>query len=131
MRKVYICLICSLLALYCSKSEEKKPVSLSLEQDVETKDTVVTNVSERKKLTVGPHIVSAPSGLMLRSEPTRESPAIVKMLKDMKVEVLEYSSKEDEYEGNRARWAKVKYKKYTGWAFSYYLKPEKGAKVIE
>jgi len=131
MRKVYICLICSLLALYCSKNEEKKPVSLPTELEEASTETQTMKVSERKKLTVGPHIVSAPSGLMLRSEPTRESPAIVKMLKDMKVEVLEYSSKEDEYEGNRARWAKVKYKKYTGWAFSYYLKPEKGAKVIE
>ena len=40
------------------------------------------------------------------------------------IEILEYSKEEEEIDGNKAPWAKVKYKKYTGWAFSLYLSKE-------
>lgn len=121
----------------CNKGEESGPVSIpaaqentpSLEEAVESEKPV--SKAKLKPMTIGPHTVIAPSGLMLRVEPRKESVAIVKMLKDMKAEIIEYSDKEDEFEGNRARWAKVKYKKYTGWAFSHYLRPEKGSKLLE
>lgn len=125
---------------FCKKGDETGPVSIpAAKEEVSASEQDYESVPEQPKkspgqlkdLTIGPHTVIAPSGLMLRAEPRKDSVAIVKMLKNMKAEILEYSPKEDEFEGNRARWAKVKYKKYTGWAFSYYLKPEKGSTLIE
>lgn len=122
------------LMLFCGKDKEQNlpsipenPKSSSITQEIEPVPSVP---KPTKPLTLGPHIVDAPSGLMLRAEPNKNGIVIVKMLNGMKAEVLEYSQNEDFFEGNRARWAKVKYKKYTGWAFSHYLKPDKGAKPI-
>lgn len=121
--------------LYCGKDKEQNPTSIpsnpsSASAIIETEESSNSVSKSSKPLTIGPHIVDAPSGLMLRSEPSKTGTVIVKMLNGMKADVLEYSQNEDSFEGNRARWAKVKYKKYTGWAFSYYLKPEKGAKLV-
>lgn len=123
-------LLLALIFLFCGK-EKEAPASIPNETKTSTtSDDVKEEQTTPKSLTLGPHLVNAPSGLMLRSEPSKTGTVIVKMLNGMKAEVLEYSPNEDVYEGNRAKWAKVKYKKYTGWAFSYYLKPDKGAKTI-
>lgn len=133
MRLAYLLIF--LLLLFCGKDKEQSLPSIpdsakSSTTNLETDDSPPPSTKSTKPLTLGPHIVDAPSGLMLRSEPNKNGTVIVKMLNGMKAEVLEYSQNEDSFEGNRARWAKVKYKKYTGWAFSYYLKPDKGAKPI-
>lgn len=72
----------------------------------------------------GKYYVTAKQGLNIRPEPGKGSIVIVKMPLGAQVEVLEYSKEEDEVDGNKAPWAKLKYKKYTGWAFSYYLSKE-------
>ena len=69
----------------------------------------------------GKYFVTAKQGLNIRPEPGKGSIVIVKMPLGAQVDVLEYSKEEDEIDGNKAPWAKLKYKKYTGWAFSYYL----------
>ncbi len=69
----------------------------------------------------GKFYVTAKQGLNIRPEPGKGSIVIVKMPLGAQVEVLEYSKEEDEIDGNKAPWVKLKYKKYTGWAFSQYL----------
>ncbi|MCX7999199.1 MAG: SH3 domain-containing protein [Leptospiraceae bacterium] len=130
--RTYLGMMIIFFFLFCGKEKEQTPASIPANDN-----TANSNLKEQevvplpqKSLTLGPHIVNAPSGLMLRAEPSKNGTVIVKMLNGMRADVLEYSQNEDIFEGNRARWAKVKYKKYTGWAFSYYLKPEKGAKSI-
>ena len=41
-----------------------------------------------------------------------------------KFSLEQFFKEEDEIDGNKAPWAKLKYKKYTGWAFSHYLSKE-------
>jgi hypothetical protein len=72
----------------------------------------------------GKFFVTAKQGLNIRPEPGKGSIVIVKMPHGAQVEVLEYSKEEDEIDGNKAPWVKLKYKKYTGWAFSQYLSKE-------
>lgn len=132
MRLIFLLLV---LFSFCGKDKEQNPPSIpdtskATSAVPETEESITPSPKSIKPLTLGPHIVDAPSGLMLRSEPSKSGTVIVKMLNGMKAEVLEYSPNEDFFEGNRAKWAKVKYKKYTGWAFSYYLKPDKGARSI-
>lgn len=81
----------------------------------------------------GTFYVSAAQGLNIRSAPSRSGVVIVKMPFQSQVEVLEYSKEEDEYEGNRAKWAKLKFKSqknksYKGWAFSHYLSKSRSEK---
>jgi len=73
---------------------------------------------------LGKFFVTAKQGLNIRPEPGKGSIVIVKMPHGAPVDILEYSKEEDEIEGNKAPWAKLKYKKYTGWAFSHYLSKE-------
>jgi hypothetical protein len=72
----------------------------------------------------GKFYVTAKQGLNIRPEPGKGSIVIVKMPHGAQIEILEYSKEEEEIDGNKAPWAKVKYKKYTGWAFSLYLSKE-------
>jgi len=73
---------------------------------------------------IGKFFVTAKQGLNIRPEPGKGSIVIVKMPNGAQVEILEYSKEEDEIDGNKGPWAKLKYKKYTGWAFSHYLSKE-------
>jgi hypothetical protein len=82
-----------------------------------------TSVSAGDRET-GKFYVTAKQGLNIRPEPGKGSIVIVKMPHASQVEILEYSKEEDEIDGNKAPWAKLKYKKYTGWAFSHYLSKE-------
>lgn len=69
----------------------------------------------------GKYYVTAKQGLNIRSEPKIDGIVIVKMPFGSAIQVLTFSDNEDEIAGNKSKWAKVKYKKYTGWAFGYYL----------
>jgi hypothetical protein len=73
---------------------------------------------------MGKYTVTAKQGLMIRSEPSKNGIVIVKMPLGAKIQVLAFSNEEDEIDGVKAKWAKLKYKKYTGWSFSYYLSKE-------
>ena len=83
----------------------------------------ITSVTAGDRET-GKFYVTAKQGLNIRPEPGKGSIVIVKMPHAAQVEILEYSKEEDEIDGNKAPWAKLKYKKYTGWAFSHYLSKE-------
>lgn len=72
----------------------------------------------------GKFFITAKRGLNIRSEPSKTAVVIVKMPYGAQVNVLEYSKDEDEIEGNKAKWIKLKWKKYTGWAFGYYVSKE-------
>ncbi|MCB1176487.1 MAG: SH3 domain-containing protein [Leptospiraceae bacterium] len=141
--KIFIILFSlTFLLSFCKDKNSEKPVSVNLEEEkskpskqVEKEDTTeeTTEVSNlpAKALTIGKHKVVAKNGLMLRTEANKESPAIVRMDKNTQAEILEYTNVEEVIEGNKARWAKVKFKKYTGYAFSHYLKPLDGAKTVD
>lgn len=72
----------------------------------------------------GKFYITAKRGLNIRSEPSKTAVVIVKMPYGAQVNVLEYSKDEDEIEGNKAKWIKLKWKKYTGWAFGHYVSKE-------
>jgi hypothetical protein len=148
LRILFLLIVLAIFSSACKDKNADKPVSVNLEEEKPTVDesqpqteaqdeatakptkkTKVTNV--KKDLTIGMHKVVAKNGLMLRTEPKRDSPAVVRMDKNAQAKILEYTNIEDEFEGNRARWAKVKYKKYTGYAFTSYLEPLAGAKKID
>lgn len=59
--------------------------------------------------------------LKVRSEPSLNGSVIYSLGKGDIVEVLEYSSHEDYYDGKTARWARIKKDDITGWVFGYYL----------
>ena len=129
------------LFLPAKKGETSTPETSPEEQTLSNADTLANNSSKEeapqvsdapaRPLTIGMHKVIAENGLMLRTAIDKTSPAIVRMNKNMQAEILEYTNKEEVIEGVKARWAKVKFKKYTGYAFSSYLKPMAGAKTID
>ncbi len=59
--------------------------------------------------------------LKVRSEPSLNGDVIYSLSKNQVVEVLEYSSHEDYYDGKTSKWAKIKIDNITGWVFGYYL----------
>ncbi len=61
------------------------------------------------------------SSLKVRSEPSFDGEVLGNLYKGNIVEIIEYSSNYDEYDGHRAKWAKVKSGDFEGWVFSYYL----------
>lgn len=126
----------------CKGKDSEKPIIVKQESSgSEQQNTSILENStlpdepvtqkEPRPLTIGLHKVIAENGLMLRSKADKESPAIVRMNKNMQAEIIEYTDKEEVIEGMRAKWAKVKYKKYTGYAFSSYLQPLTGAKTLQ
>lgn len=61
------------------------------------------------------------SSLKVRSEPSLEGEVLGNLYRGNIVEVIEYSSNSDYYEGHRAKWVKIKSGDFEGWVFSYYL----------
>jgi len=61
------------------------------------------------------------SVLKVRSEPSFDSETIYSLNRNDVVEVIEYSSHTDYYEGNSSKWAKISKDGVTGWVFAYYL----------
>ncbi|MEM7184521.1 MAG: SH3 domain-containing protein [Spirochaetota bacterium] len=142
--RLYILLACLCTALSvssCKQEETSAPESSPEEQTILEQDAPANKSTKEdapqvsnapaRPLTIGMHKVIAENGLMLRTAIDKGSPAIVRMNKNVQAEILEYTNKEEVIEGVKARWAKVKYKKYTGYAFSSYLKPMAGAKTID
>jgi uncharacterized protein YgiM (DUF1202 family) len=82
--------------------------------------------SNEPSQSLGKHYITAKLGLNIRSEPNKTGVVIVKMPLGAEVNVLEYSQNEDEVEGIKSKWAKLKYKKYTGWAFAGFISKERG-----
>ncbi|MDX1961409.1 MAG: SH3 domain-containing protein [Leptospiraceae bacterium] len=70
---------------------------------------------------LGKQYITAKQGLNIRSEPNKAGVVIVKMPFNAEVNVLAYSENEDEIEGIKSKWVKLKYKKYTGWAFGGFV----------
>ncbi len=66
------------------------------------------------------------SVLKVRSEPSLDGEVIYSLSKNDIVEVIEYSSNTDYYDGNYSKWIKIKKDDVTGWVFGYYLKEVQG-----
>lgn len=90
----------------------------------ESKETKKEENPAPAKEEKGKFYITAKRGLNIRSEPSKTAVVIVKMPYGAQVNVLEYSKDEDEIEGNKAKWIKLKWKKYTGWAFGHYVSRE-------
>ncbi len=65
--------------------------------------------------------------LKVRSEPSLDSETIYSLNKNETVEVIEYSSHSDVYEGKSSKWAKIRKNDITGWVFGYYLTEVSGS----
>lgn len=61
------------------------------------------------------------SVLKVRSDPSLSSETVGSLSKNDVVEVLEYSSHSDTYNGITSKWARIKADNVTGWVFAYYL----------
>ncbi len=64
--------------------------------------------------------------LKVRSDPSLDGEIIYTLNRNDIVEVLEYSTNTDYYEGNYSKWAKIKKDDITGWVFAYYLTESRG-----
>lgn len=64
--------------------------------------------------------------LKVRSDPSLDGEVIYTLNRNDIVEVIEYSSNTDYYEGNYSKWAKIKKDDITGWVFAYYLVESRG-----
>jgi murein DD-endopeptidase MepM/ murein hydrolase activator NlpD len=67
------------------------------------------------------------SVLKVRSEPSFDGETIYSLYRNDIVEVIEYSSHTDYYDGNYSKWAKISKDGVTGWVFAYYLTEAQGA----
>ena len=92
------------------------PISVSAEKHSKAKNTKKSEESSGDR-----YYVTARQGLMIRSTPGKSGVVIVKMPFGATAKVLNFSDELDEIDGVKAKWAKLKYKKYTGWSFSQYL----------
>jgi murein DD-endopeptidase MepM/ murein hydrolase activator NlpD len=61
------------------------------------------------------------SVLKVRSDPSLSSETVGSLSKNEVVEVLEYSSHSETYNGISSKWARIKTDNLTGWVFAYYL----------
>jgi len=68
--------------------------------------------------------------LKVRSEPALDGEVIYTLNKNDIVEVTEYSTHTDYYEGNYSKWAKITKDNVTGWVFAYYLTESRGAEGV-
>jgi len=76
--------------------------------------------SEPKRMKVNTSV------LKVRSDPSLEGEVVYSLNKNDIVEVIEYSSNSDYYDGITSKWAKVNKDGITGWVFAYYLKDIQG-----
>ncbi len=76
--------------------------------------------SEPKRMKVNTSV------LKVRSDPSLDGEVVYSLYKNDIVEVIEYSSHTDYYDGNSSKWAKIKKDDITGWVFGYYLKEVQG-----
>ena len=81
----------------------------------ENSDTVEYNEG------LGAYYVVAQNGLVLRDKPSRNGKKIATMPYNAEVEILDENGPEETIGGKKAKWYKVKYKKYVGWAFGAYI----------
>jgi len=70
------------------------------------------------------YIVSAKSGLVLRSGPGVKYKKITIIPDGKPVIILKYAQKQETINNITADWVKVKYKNNIGWVFSGYLQPD-------
>jgi uncharacterized protein YgiM (DUF1202 family) len=71
------------------------------------------------------------SVLKVRSEASFESEVIYSLNRNDIVEVIEYSSHTDYYEGHSSKWAKINKDGVTGWVFAYYLTEVSGDDAVK
>jgi len=81
--------------------------------------------SEAKSMKVNTSI------LKIRSEPSLDGEVVGSLYKNDVVEVIEYSSNTDYYEGNYSKWARIRKDNMTGWVFGYYLKDAQGGDDVK
>jgi len=93
-------------------------------------NTFLTNSKKSKTQIKKFFFVNASSGLNLREEPAAGGRRIINIPDREKVTVLKYTRKAEKIGSKRGKWARVQYKKYTGWVFAPYL-IEKKVKVTK
>ena len=75
--------------------------------------------------------VSASSGLVMRSGPGTKQTRIMSIPPGKPVEVLDANGPEEQIEGKKAHWTKVRYANQEGWVFGGFLSGQKPQSVRE